>query len=654
MSRTNDELHLIAAIADELPVGVWVATVPDGSFAYANRAFSDIMGMGPEPEARAGGYSEPYGIFTRSGELYPEQNLPFARALRAGSNVVVDDIVIHRRDGRRVYVRAFARPLRDSAGTMTHIAIAFIDISDEARAEEERERSEKARMETDVREHEARVQVAAVEERLANVLRNAPIVLWAIDPAGNINLCEGRGLDKLGSNAEAFLGRTVSNIYPNEPALLASIHRALAGETFTATVRVSGVTFDASFTPMRGPNGEVVGVLGVSTDVSDREAQEERLRKAERLASMGALAATVAHEINNPLTYVMGNLEMVLQKLAKGDVPREELRSKLNLAREGADRVRQIVRGLKAFSRNDDEPVGPTDVQAVIEQSLSLAENEIRHRARLVRDYGRISPASANHARLAQVFVNLLVNAAHAIAEGHADDNEIRVTTSLDASRTHVVVSIADTGAGIPKEVREHLFEPFFTTKPVGVGTGLGLSVCHGIVSGFGGRIEVESVVGKGTVFKVFLRAATADASPRARSGEFDRDAAPPSARRGRLLIVDDDQSVAKSLRMVLEEEHDVEVSTQPKRALEMLLGGRRFDLIFCDLMMPEMTGMELHAALAEALPEQAERMVFVTGGAFTHAAQDFLRRVPNPRLEKPFDPNLLGELTRRKLGVAG
>jgi CheY-like chemotaxis protein/anti-sigma regulatory factor (Ser/Thr protein kinase) len=257
-----------------------------------------------------------------------------------------------------------------------------------------------------------------------------------------------------------------------------------------------------------------------------------------------------------------------------------------------------------------------------------------------------VPPVVGNDLRLCQVFVNLLMNAAQAIGEGHADANEIRVEATCDDGEKMVTVLVADTGHGIPLEIQSRLFEPLFTTKPIGVGTGLGLSTCYGIVSGFGGRIEVDSVPGKGSSFRVILRA-----SERARAAERVAASVGTASSRGRILIIDDDEQVARSLARLLAASHNVEVSLEPNAVVERLLAGEHFDVIFCDLMMPTMTGMDLHALVAGKRPDQAERIVFVTGGAFTPALRTFASTTRNTVLEKPFDTAALEAVLARHLG---
>jgi PAS domain S-box-containing protein len=622
---TPQELTQIRAIADGLAIGVLVLSAPNGAFVYANRMFADILGMPANTELQAGAFARSYHLHTRDGTLYPEDQLLFVRVLREKADVIVDNVVVHRLDGKKVFLRAFARPLFNE-GAVAHVVISLTDISEEV---------------------EARARAQLAEAHLDHLLARAPLILFAFDRSGIVTLSEGRGLSALGFAPKELLGRSVFDLYANDPVSLANADRVLAGEEFTVASSLGAVALETTFTPVRNVAGEVQGAIGLSIDVTERVKMQSRLLQAERLASMGTLSATVAHEINNPLTYVLANLDLAVTDLADPawNVQRaRELAEWVNLARDGAERVARIVRGLKAFSRQDDDRAEPTDVRVALDRAIDMADNAIRHRARLVRSLRDMPCVFANELRLNQVFVNLLLNAAQAIPEGHRDTNEIRVRAWHDESKGAVIVEVEDTGTGMAPEVKLRIFEPFFTTKPIGVGTGLGLSICYGIVHGFGGSIDVESRPGAGTTFRVQL-----PASERARKTD---DVQPPRAealRRGRILVVDDNERVARTLAILLSD-HDVEISVDPRAAVEHVLEGAPFDIIFCDLMMPAMTGMDLHAAIAERLPAQAARIVFVTGGAFTPAARDFIARVPNTVLEKPFAKGALDEVLARHL----
>ncbi|MFE8600650.1 ATP-binding protein [Archangium violaceum] len=253
-------------------------------------------------------------------------------------------------------------------------------------------------------------------------------------------------------------------------------------------------------------------VVSIARDVTERKQVQEKLRTTDRMVSLGTLAAGVAHELNNPISYVLSNLRFAVDELGEAgdagkplsDEQSQEVQQALREALEGGERMRHIVHDLRSFSRREDEHFGPVDIHAVLDSCASLARTTIRHRAQLVKEYGEVPRVLANESRLGQLFLNLLVNAGQAIPEGDAKANSVRVTTER-VDEVWVVVSVRDTGVGIPPENLQRLFKPFFTTKPVGVGTGLGLSICHGIVTAMGGRIEVSSEVGKGTTFRVFM-----------------------------------------------------------------------------------------------------------------------------------------------------
>jgi CheY-like chemotaxis protein len=241
------------------------------------------------------------------------------------------------------------------------------------------------------------------------------------------------------------------------------------------------------------------------------------------------------------------------------------------------------------------------------------------------------------------VFLNLLVNAAQAIPVGHAAEN--RISVSVRQREERVVIEVSDTGCGIPQDIMARIFDPFFTTKPVGVGTGLGLSICHNIVASVGGEISVESTVGRGSTFRISLPVARV-VSMRPRT----QPSLPVQAagRRLRIMLVDDEPSVVRALQRALRE-HELVVAFSGSEALEVLDSGQTFDIVFCDLMMAQLSGMELYETVRRRYPGIQDRFVFMTGGAFTQQAKDFLASVPNPIVEKPFDIRALRALVSRR-----
>lgn len=374
----------------------------------------------------------------------------------------------------------------------------------------------------------------------------------------------------------------------------------------------------------------------------ERKQMEQKLAVSERLASVGLLAAGVAHEVNNPLAYVLANIDFAI---TEGSATQgADVQAALRDARDGAQRIAAIVRDLKLFSRGDDEQPGTVELAPVVESALSLAGNQVHHRAQLVKELGPVPPVDGSARRLAQVVLNLLINAAQAIPEGQAQAHEIRVT--LKTVGGAAVLEIRDTGCGMPAAVREKLFQPFFTTKPVGVGTGLGLSICLGTVRGMGGDIQVESEVGRGTTFRLIFPAGKLVAPAARPPVEAAPTAAP--ARKARILVVDDELAIVRALQRSLAPEHEVTGLTESREALARLCAGETYDLVICDLMMPDLTGMELHAEVERARPEQARRFVFATGGAFSHQARQFLEKWNDRQIGKPFDVQNVQALVAR------
>jgi PAS domain S-box-containing protein len=505
--------------------------------------------------------------------------------------------------------------------------------------------------------------------RLDFVTHQLPAIIWTTDRDLHVSSAIGAGLRGLGMPPESLVGVSLETLIAsdeNRDSLRDAHRRAQAGEGCSAVWNARGRVWHCWLEPLRDPGGSVVGVIGIGLDITERVRLEKAVRdreahvvQSDRLASLGTLAAGVAHEINNPLTYVITNVGYVAERLGAlarelGDAAREDLRGRLAEVREalaeaqeGAQRVRQIVRDLRTYSRGDDDQEKTVDVQRVIEWSINMTMNEIRHRARLVKDLGAVPGVRGTETRLGQVFVNLLVNAAQAIAAGSSADNEIRVSTMTDANG-RAVICVSDTGPGISPDVLDHVFEPFFTTKPTGVGLGLGLFVCHNIIKGMGGTLTAESPPGAGATFVVTLPSAAPAPESIARGSA--RVMAGP--RRVRVLAIDDEPQVLRSIQRALGA-HEVVVADSGRDALARLESDPSFDVILCDVMMGDMTGMDVMKALRDRSPDLAARVVFMTGGVFTEAAREFLATVPNMCVEKPFDLTALQAIITARGGGA-
>jgi PAS domain S-box-containing protein len=521
--------------------------------------------------------------------------------------------------------------------------------------------AERQRSEAVLREREE--ELRKLNDQLEGITRNAPDSIFVLDEQGRITFANPEAERVFGFALHELKGEVLHHLihhhhpdgrpYPKAECSVEGVLRR--GETVRGIEDVyfrkdgSNVHVSCSNAPLAAVDGRRSGAVLIVRDTSDLKTMQAQLMQADRMASVGMLAAGVAHEINNPLAYLMAALDFLDRELmgVEGRPPRlDEVREALAEAREGAGRVRHVVRDLKTFSRVEEERRTRVELRSVIESSINMVLNEVKYRARLVREYGQTPPVLANEARLGQVFLNLLINAAQAVPEGHAEENEIRVITSTD-ELGRAIVEVCDTGPGVPSDVADRIFDPFFTTKPLGVGTGLGLSICRNIVTALGGEIAVACPLNGGTVFRVVLP----PAPPAAGEAAPQKTAAGKQGGRGRVLVVDDEPAVGAAIRRVLASEHTVTVLTSALEARERIARGDRFDVILCDLMMPEMTGMDLHAELAALAPDQAERMVLLTGGAFTSKASQFLRAVPNTRVEKPFDSADLRALVRGLVG---
>jgi signal transduction histidine kinase/CheY-like chemotaxis protein len=386
----------------------------------------------------------------------------------------------------------------------------------------------------------------------------------------------------------------------------------------------------------------------------DGSGAHDRRALADRLSAVETLAAGLAHEINNPLTYTLINVESMLRRMrvfatAPPSAPvADEMTAALPSFVESLDqtlhglrRVRQVVRSLMAFSRGGIGGSKPVDVRGLVESATQMALHEVVHRARLIRDLREVPAVMANESALGHVFLGLIVNAAQAIPLGDARDNEVRVSTRLDDDGM-VVIEVGDTGAGIPPAILPRIFDPFFTSKGSDKASGLGLSVAYGTVRRFGGDIKVSSAVGVGTIFRVLLPPVKGWRTESAPAGD------PNVAERRRVIVVDDERLVGESVARTLRDVADVTVVTEASAVVQMLADGQRWDAILCDLLMPEMSGIDLYRETLRIAPDAAPSIVFMTAGAFTTHAQAFLESVSNPWLEKPFDIGKLRSLIAR------
>jgi two-component system cell cycle sensor histidine kinase/response regulator CckA len=518
----------------------------------------------------------------------------------------------------------------------------------------------KSAVEVGLFKHQMERRLRERERWFATTLRAIGDAVIAVDVSGRVTF--------VNRAAEALLGRVAASIEgqpfdalvrlvnekTREPVLdptRLAMERGCVVSLPPHTALICGdreVSVEDSAAPIVDERGQRIGAVIVLRDVSVARKAQEQFALADRLASLGALAAGVAHEINNPLTYIVGNVGFLseelgaLRELAKAAQPElsarlgqcvgqlEQLASEID---EGATRVARIVADLGCFGQQPTE-IKSGNVRQALDWALRVSRAAITEHATIRLELEPVPQVRGDEGRLGQVFLNLLLNAAHAMREGDPATHELWVATHVEPApdaggQPLVVVSVRDTGTGMTEDVRERIFDPFFTTKPIGMGTGLGLSVCHGIVQELGGSIDVTSVLGEGSLFEVRLPVAerAAVAEPPVRSAE---------QRRARVLVVDDDSRVLSVLSRLLDVHH-VSVAQGARAALAQLAApDARFDAVVCDVLMPDMSGIDLYHEIARRDPALMGRFVFLSGGANTEIARVFLRSVDNLCLKKP------------------
>jgi PAS domain S-box-containing protein len=449
-----------------------------------------------------------------------------------------------------------------------------------------------------------------------------------------------------------------------------------SGETRSAETELPGLgsgDFVVSASPLYAEDRSYRGSAVVVRDVTSERRAQQQLLLSEKMATLGRLVAGVTHELNNPAAFVLLNLTRLQEVLGgfaevlesyraavERAAPEEAKRLRdleaasgtLELLRdasaltseslEGMRRIREITRELRFFSHAREEPDQLFDLNAVVESAIAMTRYELRHKARLKMQLEKLPPCMGDPARMGQVIVNLIVNAAQAIDDGRVAENEIRVWTYH--AEGMVCVEVTDTGRGISPANLPRIFDPFFTTKAPGSGTGLGLALCYEIVKRHHGEVAVSSEPGRGTTFRVSLPPAKGHRLPVPEPGM------PVDDRPARVLVIDDEVPLQKALRRVLRQ-HELRFATTGREAMVVLEGDRAWDLVLCDVVMPDVSGVEVFERIQREWPDLEGRLAFMTGGVRSEALLADLRKAGRPILEKPVETatlrRLIAELRR-------
>ena len=438
----------------------------------------------------------------------------------------------------------------------------------------------------------------------------------------------------------AFVGRSVSEVLPPEVSsrVCAAVTATLREQRSQTVEYALDLPSGRRWYEARSGVYEKGSVIFVIRDRTAQVRIEEQLRLTDRMASVGSMAAGIAHEINNPLTYVLGNLQLARTAISRSGASSAKALAALEEAFEGVQRVNRLVRDLRGFSHPGSDTQRAIDLVQVLQSTLRFTQKQILRHAKLVREIDEVPPILGDEGRLGQVVLNLLSNAAAAVGEAGDGPHEVRVRTYTEDG--DAVLEVTDSGPGLPPELGERIFEPFVTTKRIGEGTGLGLSICRTIVTNLGGTITARPAEPRGATFRIRFppHGAASASEPRARERLAD------TAGNGRVLVIDDDPRVARVTAGALSE-HDVTELHDPCEALRRLESGDAFDVVVCDLMMPQLSGSELYRRAIDRRPELASRFVFITGAGLTPDTRTFIEQTERPLLHKPFDLRELREL---------
>ncbi len=529
-----------------------------------------------------------------------------------------------RKDGKHIFTETSGFPLRDEKGELIGFRGIIRDITKRKEAEEALRQS---------------------EERYRTLLDEMEEPYYEVDLAGNYTFFNDALCIKLGYSKEEmkvinYKVYTAPNDVRKVFQAYNQVYRSGAPIKWfpSEQIRKDGarVFTENSIFPLRNKERKIIGFRGVSRDITERKKAEEEKKQLEqkaqfasRLASVGELASGVAHEINNPLTGVIGYAHLLL---ARKDISRD-VRRDLEIINEGAQRVAGIVKKLLAFARQTKPEQRYVNINELIRNTLELrayelAASNIKVALQLTRD---LPMTIADPGQLQQVFLNLIINAETEMKQAH-DKGKLSIKTEKTNNILRIVFK--DTGPGIAKENLETIFDPFFTTREVGQGTGLGLSVCHGILTEHNGKIWAESELGKGATFIIELPLVTEE-------GQFEPEPVieeTTKVAKAKILVVDDEPVIRQFISKVLGEQgHTVETVDNAASALKMVKS-KRYRLILLDIKMPGISGVELYKKFQKIAPSLTKRVVFITGDVMGKRTIAFLDKTKTPYLMKPFD----------------
>jgi PAS domain S-box-containing protein len=652
-----DEAWQFRDLLDALPAAIYM-TDADGRITFFNRAAVEFSGR--KPELGSDQWCVTWRLYWPDGRPMAHDECPMARTLKENRPIRNGEAIAERPDGTRVPFMAYPTPLHDPSGRLVGAVNMLVDVTERKQVEEERKRLNDT-LEVGVQQRTRQLTEALAELRASErrfrlfVQRVTDYAIFMLDTEGIITNWNSGAERIKGYQVDDIIGQHFSVFYTPKDRENGVPGRALATaardgrfETEGWRVRKDGTRFWASVVidAVHDDDGELIGFAKVTRDMTERRAVEEQLRQSQKMEAVGQLTNGVAHDFNNLLATIIPSLE-----LAQPHIKDERVLRYLDNAMHAAERGAQLTNQLLAFSRRHELFTEPVDVNQVISAACEMLPRTIGPRIAIetVLDVDAW-PAMTEHGQLDLALLNLAINARDAMPEGGKLTIATKNVTRGSGSRRppfdpgdYVMISVADTGTGMTDEVRSRAFEPFFTTKGMGKGTGLGLAMVYGFVKQSGGTITIDSEIGRGTIFRIYLpraprRLGVDDETREARKWN----AGPPS----RILVVDDNGAVRTITAVMLRTfGHDAVEAASGRDALSLLERDRQFDLLIIDLSMPDLDGAEFAASAEKFIPGVPR--LFITGYA---EASRLRQRASGEVLKKPFRQAQLAEKLRHTL----
>ena len=627
--RAENELREFKIISDKAGYGITIVDL-EGNINYVNTSFAEMHGYTPDELI-----GRHLSIFHNEQQMAHVNRL--VEQLNREGSYVAEEVWHRKKDNTEFPTLMSGTLVKDENGTPLFMAGTAIDITERERAEDALRQS---------------------EERYRTILKEIADSYFEVDLAGNLTFVNDATCRNLRYSREELLGMNYQNFTAKEDTehvyqTFNEVYRT--GETnkgfLWKVVRKDGSAgfADASVSLLRSQGGEIIGFRGVGRDITERKMAEEERKQLElkaqitsRLASVGEMAAGVAHEINNPLTAVTGYAQLLMDR---EDIP-PDIRDDLAAINDGARRVAGIVQRLLAFSRQTKPQRKLVDINELIESTLILRAYHLR--VNNIEVVTRLAPdlleTVIDPGQIQQVLLNLIVNAETEMKLAHGKG---KLTITTEKSDSTIKICVKDDGPGIKPEVLDRIFDPFFTTREVGQGTGLGLSLCYGIIAEHKGRIYAESQPGKGATFVIELPVVTEAAPPK--TAEPDVKKAQKKIK-SRILVVDDEQVVRNIVDRVLTGEgHKVETVDNAADALKKI-ESKKYNLILMDIKMPGMDGVKLYKRIHKIDKSLARRVVFMTGDIMGTDTEKFLAEAKVAHIDKPFDAEQLSRQVQRAL----